>query len=59
MRLVIYSDIESRPHIIPIQISVLLKVTFQHKGFEETRRLGLGNETEQVRSYLVRGFLID
>jgi S1-C subfamily serine protease len=25
-----------------------LQVTFQHKGFEETRRLGLGNETEQM-----------
>uniref|UniRef100_A0A453NGF2 Serine protease n=1 Tax=Aegilops tauschii subsp. strangulata TaxID=200361 RepID=A0A453NGF2_AEGTS len=25
-----------------------LQMTFQHKGFEETRRLGLRNETEQV-----------
>ncbi|KQK00996.1 hypothetical protein BRADI_3g53160v3 [Brachypodium distachyon] len=25
-----------------------LQVTFQHKGFEETRRLGLRNETEQM-----------
>ncbi|KAL6908133.1 hypothetical protein ACP4OV_002303 [Aristida adscensionis] len=25
-----------------------LQVTFQHKGFEETRRLGLLNETEQI-----------
>uniref|UniRef100_A0A0D9VK47 PDZ domain-containing protein n=1 Tax=Leersia perrieri TaxID=77586 RepID=A0A0D9VK47_9ORYZ len=25
-----------------------LQVTFQHKGFEETRRLGLKNETEQM-----------
>jgi hypothetical protein len=36
-----------------------LKVTFQHKGFEETRRLGLRNETEQVCSYIVRGFPIE
>lgn len=32
----------------PFFILSFSKVTFQHKGFEETRRLGRRNETEQV-----------
>ncbi|XBH61908.1 hypothetical protein VPH35_116266 [Triticum aestivum] len=37
-----------------------LQMTFQHKGFEETRRLGLRNETEQiVTQFLTMESLLD
>jgi S1-C subfamily serine protease len=36
------------PVLRSFPFSLVFKVTFQHKGFEETRRLGLRNETEQM-----------